>query len=344
MSEIGIKELAQKLGISTASVSRALSNPERVSKKMRELVEKAAREVGYRPNRLGASLRTSKTKNIIAIIPDITSSFNSGVIRSIGHTAADYGYSVLYGSTEGSREKELNYGDMARSKQADGIICFSSALPFTEQALESEHFTLPPIVNACEQMSSAHAADSNIPFITIDDTAASKELVTHLISLGHTRIALISGNMLQPSAQKRMDGYRQALAEAGLAYDQDLVWKGDYTLDAGRTVTQEIIKSKSGATAIFCMCDETALGSLNTLQENGFDVPKDYSVVGFDDIKYAEFFSPALTTISQPVESIGKRCVEVLMELIKGEEPSQKLEVIPHQLAVRDSSGQAPKR
>ena len=137
MSEIGIKELALKLGISTASVSRALSNPERVSKNMRERVQKAALEVGYRPNRLGASLRTSKTKNIIAIIPDITSSFNSGVIRSIGHTAAEYGYSVLYGNTEGSREKELSYGDMARSKQADGSYAFRAPCP-----LASKHSNL----------------------------------------------------------------------------------------------------------------------------------------------------------------------------------------------------------
>lgn len=344
MSEIGIKELAHKLGISTASVSRALSNPERVSKKMRERVQHAALEVGYRPNRLGASLRTSKTKNIIAIIPNITGAFNSGVIKSIGHTAAEFGYSVLFGSTEGSREKELSYGDMARSKQADGIICFSSALPFNEQSLESEYFSLPPMVNACEQMSSPHAFNNNIPFITIDDAAASKELVTYLISLGHTHIALISGDIAQPSAQRRLEGYKQAIAAANLPFDKDLVWEGDYTFDAGRSLTKKILANNPKATAIYCMCDETALGSLNTLQGNGFDVPKDFSVVGFDDIKYAQYFSPSLTTITQPVEAIGRRCVEVLMQIIKDEKITQKIEVIPHHLTIRESSGAAPKR
>ena len=311
---------------------------------MRERVRQAALEVGYRPNRLGASLRTSKTKNIIAIIPDITSSFNSGLIRSIGHTAAEYGYSILYGNTEGSREKELSYGDMVRSKQADGIICFSNALPFNEQSLQSEYFTLPPIVNACEQIQCSKALDNHIPFISVDDAAASKELVSYLISLGHQDIALILGDITRPSAQKRLKGYKQALADAGLVYNPDLIWEGDYTLDAGRTVTKKILASQANATAIYCMCDEMALGCLNILQENGFDVPKDFTVVGFDDIKYAEYFSPSLTTVTQPVEAIGRRCVEVLMQIIKGEEISQKIEVIPHQLAIRESSAKAPKR
>jgi len=184
MSNIGIKQLAKTLGISTASVSRALSNPERVSDKMRERVQEAAKQAGYRPNRMGANLRTSRTHNIIVIIPDISSTFNSGVIRSIERTASSRNYSVLFGDTQGIRDSEISYGDMVRTRQADGIICFSRNLPFSESDLSAENFILPPIVNSCELICEDQLAGHTVPLVTIDNVAASCELTEHLLDLG----------------------------------------------------------------------------------------------------------------------------------------------------------------
>jgi len=338
MSNIGIKQLAKTLGISTASVSRALSNPDRVSDKMRERVQEAAKQAGYRPNKMGANLRTSKTRNIIVIIPDISDTFNSGVIRSIERTAASRDYSVLFGDTQGFRDSEISYGDMVRTRQADGIICFSHKLPFSKSDLNAENFKLPPIVNSCELISEDQLAGHTVPLVTIDNIAASCELTEHLLSLGHRKIAVITGNSDAPSTEQRLEGYRKALTKAGVEYKDDLVFCGEYTLESGRLTTERILASDQQPTAILCMCDETALGSLYTLKSHDINVPDDISVVGFDDIKFAQYFSPALTTIAQPVDDIGKRCVELLLKIIDGETVSQSSVILPHKLIVRDST------
>lgn len=336
MSDIGIKELAKIAGVSTASVSRALSNPDRVSTEMREKVQAAAKEMGYRPNKLGASLRTSKTGNIIVIIPDISDTFNSGVIRSLERTAAERGYSVLFGDTQGLRERELTYGDMVRSKQADGIIIFSHRLPFDDKDLQSNTFVLPPLVNSCEYVMTDHV--KNVPWVSIDNVAAGREATEHLLSLGHTNIAVITGNVDAPSTNQRLQGYRQALAAAGLDYRDELIHQGEYTLEAGQRCAKDILAAKLRPTAIFCLCDESALGCLSTLKEHGFNLPDDMSVVGFDDIRFAKYFSPPLTTIAQPVEEIGRRCVEVLLDIIDGKEVGTPNVILPHELVVRESS------
>lgn len=336
MSDIGIKELARIAGVSTASVSRALSNPGRVSASMREKVQAAAKEMGYRPNKLGASLRTSKTGNIIVIIPDISDTFNSGVIRSLERTAAERGYSVLFGDTQGLRERELVYGDMVRSKQADGIIFFSHRLPFDDKDLQSSSFVLPPLVNSCEYLHSDYT--EQVPWVSIDNVAAGRDATEHLLSLGHRDIAVITGNIEAPSARQRLQGHREALTSAGLTYREELIHHGEYTLEAGQRCTKDILSAKRRPSAIFCMCDESALGCLSTLKEYGFALPDDMSVVGFDDIRFAKYFTPALTTIAQPVEEIGRRCVEVLLDLIDGKTIDTFNVILPHRLVVRDST------
>jgi len=342
MSDIGIKELAKELGISTASVSRALSKPERVSEQMRAKVQAAAKKAGYRPNKMGASLRTSKTKNIIVIIPDISDTFNSGVIRSLERAAAERGYSVLFGDTQGIRELEITYGDMVRSKQADGIICFSHRLPFADDELVSESFKLPPLVNSCEDIQNKPLGKQSPPLVTVDNVAASRELIEHLVSHGHRDIAVITGDMGSPSTLQRLQGYQQALANAGIQYREELVYHGSYTLEAGSSRTRDILLEKQRPSAIFCMCDETALGCLHALKERSFSVPQDISVVGFDDIKFAKYFSPSLTTIAQPVAEIGRRCVEVLLKIINGEVIHEPNVILPHKLIIRDSTGPKP--
>lgn len=335
MSEIGIKELAKSLGVSTASVSRALSKPDRVSKKMRERVLAAAKEAGYTLNQTAASLRTSKTYSIIAIIPDISDTFVSGVIRALERAAAQHGYSVLLGDTEGLRERELVYGDMVRSKKVDGIICFSHRLPFSDELLHNDRIPMPPIVTSCEFPANNSVS---VPSVTIDNVAAAKEATEHLISLGHKDIAVITGDMATPSSKQRLEGYKKALAEAGISFQPSMIFEGAYTLEAGKSCTRELLTAKKRPSAIFCMCDEIALGCYSILQEKGFKVPDDISIVGFDDIRFANYFSPALTTVAQPVEDIGRCCVEVLLKTINNQIQETTEIVLPHKLVVRDST------
>lgn len=340
MSDIGIKELAKHLGISTASVSRALNRPSRVSDSMRKKVRAAAAEMGYRTNMLGSSLRTSKTKNIVAIMPDLSDTFNAGIIASMEAAAADAGYSILFGDSGGSRERELRYGDLVQHKQADGVIFFSPTPPFDDQLLTSENRSVPPMVNSCEVVSTDGfmVRDKAVPYVTIDNVLAAEELVSHLIEIGHTDIAVITGSAGNPSTLQRIEGYRRAHQRAGLPVNEEYIFDGRYEIEAGRAITNEVLALRKRPTAIFCMCDESALGCMHTLHENGLRVPDDIAVAGFDDIRFATYVTPSLTTVAQPVYDIGRHCSEMIIRLIEGKTLDNPKMVLPHKLVVRAST------
>ena len=335
MANVGIKELARVAGGSIATASRAMSNPGRVSDETREKVVEAAKRIGYTPNRLGASLRTSKTGNLIAIIPDVSDTFNFGVIKSLEKAASKRGYSMLLGDTQGERSRELAYGEMVKAKQADGIILFSYRLPYEIQ--DEQAFELPPIVNSCEWV-----GRDDIPFVAIDNKAAAKEGVQHLIDLGHKSIAVLTGDPSTPSSCARLEGCRAAIESAGLTLKTEHIIHGEYSLESGEAATLELLKLEDRPTAIFCFSDEIALGCMSALRVSGIDVPTDMSVIGFDDIKFAKYQSPSLTTIAQPVEAFGEHCVNMLVDIIDDNELEEKKLVLPHQLIVRESTA-APK-
>lgn len=181
-----------------------------------------------------------------------------------------------------------------------------------------------------------------MPLVTIDNVKASQELTQHLIDLGHTDIAVITGDISSPSTTQRLQGYKQAILSSGLTVQPQLIYEGAYTLEAGSAITKEVLLAKKRPTAIFCMCDETAIGCLYALKEHNFSIPDDISVVGFDDIKFAKYFSPALTTIAQPGAEIGQQCVEVLLDIIDGKEIKKPMAILPHRLVIRDSTGPVP--
>lgn len=325
-----IKQLAEAAGVSVATASRAMSNPQRVSDATREKVLAAAKEIGYTPNRLGASLRTAKTGNIVVIIPDVSDTFNFGVIKSLERAASKLGYSVLLGDTQGLRERELAYGEMVRAKQADGVILFSHRLPFEEHIAPDK---LPATVNSCEKI-----RDSNIPFVAIDNEQAGYDATRHLIELGHTKIAVITGDIATPSSVDRMRGYERALHGAGIPLFEEYIQHGAYNLNLGESCTENLLLLKQRPSAVFCFSDEIAIGCLHALRSHGFNVPADMSVIGFDDIPFARYFSPPLTTIAQPVTGIGEHCVELLVKILEEDAPDETEFILPHELIVRSST------
>ncbi|VUD62476.1 HTH-type transcriptional repressor CytR [Thalassocella blandensis] len=334
MSTIGIKELAEFAGVSVATASRAISNPNRVSKVTREKVQAAAKEIGYTPNRLGAGLRTSKTGNVIVIIPDAGDTFNFGAIKAIEKAASEHGFSVLLGDTQNLRERELAYGDLVRTRQADGIIFFSYRLPFDIEPGQEADFEMPPIVNSCEDV-----GRNDIPLVSINNELAGEEATQHLIDLGHENIAVITGDSNTPSTQDRLKGYLTALKKAGIRKRQEFIQEGQYCIEQGEESTKSLLQLKQRPSAIFCFSDEIAIGCLSTLKSAGFEVPGDMSVIGFDDIRFAKYFYPPLTTVAQPVELIGKTCMQVLAKLINKQEVPEMRIILPHQLIVRESTG-----
>ena len=327
-----IKALAKAAGVSVASASRAMSNPGRVSDATRQKVLDAAKEIGYTPNRIGASLRTSRSGNILVIIPDACDPFNFGIIRAMEHSASDLGYSVLLGDTQGLRERELAYGDMIKAKQADALAVFSARLPFHDHELNTAGKTTP-MVNSCEKI-----PDSDIPYIAIDNELAAYDATQHLISLGHKHIGVITGDIKTPSATDRLNGYKRALAENDITLHEELIEYGQYSASSGENCTKNLLIKRIRPTAIFCFCDEIAIGCMYQLTNLGYDVPNDMSIIGIDDISFAKYMNPPLTTISQPVSLIGQECMKALINQINGKPEESKSVILPHEIVVREST------
>lgn len=336
MAKISIKEIARHSGVSIATVSRTLRSPDIVAEKTRKRVMAAVKEFDYRPNRMGANLRTQRSGNIVAIIPDITGSFNAGIIRSLESAAGNLGYSVLLGDTQGEDSRARHFADMVSSGQADGILLFSHKLPFDFDVTTSSTKQLPPIVNASESV-----AGMDLTKVLIDNVAAAKLAVKHLLDLGHTRIAAIAGTQNTPTSRNRLTGFKQALSEAGLELDEQLVYPGDYDVQSGINATEKLLQLKERPTAIFAFSDEMALGAMRVLTSNGYSVPGDISIIGFDDIKYSSVITPTLTTIRQPIEEIGRLAMIQLDAAIQGE-PTQSYTNLPVELIVRESTGPVP--
>jgi LacI family repressor for deo operon, udp, cdd, tsx, nupC, and nupG len=282
---------------------------------------------------LAASLRTSRTGNIVAIIPDVGDSHNSKIIRAIEEVAHSRGYSLLLGDTQGSEKREREFAAMVASRQADGIILMSHRLPFDVGPGGLSMNMLPPIVNGCE-----FTGHESIPYVAIDDIQAGMDATRHLIEFGHRDIAVITGDMNSTSSRDRLEGFRGAMSQSGLLANEDLIAFSEYSLHGGETAVETLLLQKNRPSAIFCFSDEIALGCMFALRRHNFSVPDDISVIGFDDIAIASYITPPLTTIAQPTGDIGAVCATLLLDLIDGKKPQQLRHILPHKLIVREST------
>ncbi|MBW8192120.1 LacI family transcriptional regulator [Neiella marina] len=338
MAKVGIKDIARIANVSLATVSRTLRTPDLVQETTRQRVLDAVAASGYKPNRMGMNLRTQRTGNIMAIIPDITNPFNAGLIRAIEEAASNLGYAVLLGDTQSSPEREKQYVDLVEAGQADGMLYFSGRNPFDFDPEKPIAEQIPTMVNSNEELDF-----DGIDKVMLDNVQAGRDAVQHLLDLGHTRIAAITGPLNTQSAQSRMQGYQQALLDAGIELDDKLVIEGDYQIDSGVEGTERLLRLKTRPTAIFCFNDDMAIGAINVLKSNDYRVPEDMSVLGFDDILYSTYVRPALTTVAQPVEEIGRICAEKLIARLQGDESPPEKTFVAHKLIVRESTGPAPK-
>ena len=334
MHKVSIKDIAKLSGVSAATVSRTLSNPSLVSDATRKKVMKAVNDTGYKPNRFGASLRTQKSKNVVVVMPDITHQVNAGIIRAIENEATKAGYSVLLGDTQNNVERESYYGDMVTSGQADGILVFTPRIPFTIDKNKALQEQLPPLVNSCEEIDSEY-----VHKVVIDNHLGAVKAIQHLLDLGHTKIAAVKGPSMTPSTKARLDGYKQALMEAGVTIEDKFIVTGDYGPDSGFLAMEKLLRLKDRPSAVFCFSDDMAIGAMNALREYDYHIPNDMSVIGFDDIRYASLMSPKLTTIRQPLEQMGSKCMQVLLALMNGNKDIDKYVLLPTELVVRQSTG-----
>ncbi|RUR47780.1 LacI family DNA-binding transcriptional regulator [Vreelandella populi] len=326
-----IKDVAKAAGCSTATVSRALATPEKVSDTTRERVNQAIAQVGYAPNIAARNLRRAESKTIVALLPDISNPFFSEIISGMEDVAHQAGYQILIGDCEHDPARAEAYFRLLSTNQADGIVLLTSEIPkaLIKQADGQADF---PLVMACEFFS-----DIDLPLIAIDNHQASCQAIDYLVSLGHQRIATLTGPAGNPICLERLRGYRDTLSAHGLI-DQACVAEGDFGFRSGFQQGLALLDNAQRPTAIFCHSDEMAIGVLKAARQLNIAVPGQLSVVGFDNIGLSEYCDPELTTISQPRNEIGQQAMQSLLHLLRGERVIRRQTLSSH-LIVRKSTG-----
>jgi len=327
-----IQDVARDAGVSTATVSRVFSAPELVLEATRTRVMAAVNRLGYEPNFAAKSLRTLRTEKILVTVPDISNPFFSQVIRGVEEAALAAGYSVLLGDTHHEETREEQYAAMFRRKEADGLIFLGHRLPDVLAEMVAAKGPRTPIVNGCEfrpglAVSSAH----------IDNERAAAEVVDYLYDLGHIRIGVVTGPLASPISSDRLAGVLSAAQRRGRA-SALRISIGDFSIESGVRQTGELLDEPGRPTAIFCFSDEMAMGAIEAIRQRGLDCPRDVSLVGFDDIRFAQYLHPQLTTVSQPKEQIGHEVVRLLLDILGERTTTLQNVTLPHELIVRSST------
>ncbi len=328
---VTIRDVARRAGVSTATVSRALADPERVAEATRAAVVAAIAEVGFTPNASARSLRARSTKMALALINGIGDSFYTAILNAIESTLFEAGYGLVMGDTRGTPGREKHYDQLVRSGQVDGVLLFSGRLP--QEGFDDLSRSIP-ILLVCNDIPELE----DLPVIEVANRDAAFEMVQYLVSLGHRSIGYIMGPAANVEAQERLRGVREAAAACGLAPDDLTIWEGSFSFEAGTAAARRFIAMPCRPTAVFCASDQVAIGFIKAIRDAGLSVPDDVSVAGFDDIEYANLFSPALTTMRQPRAELGRRAAQHLVSGMSGDrkETPQRTR-LPCTLVIRDS-------
>lgn len=325
-----IKDVARLAGVSTATVSRTLADPDKVAQSTRRKVQAAIRRSGYVKNALARSFRTQSTETILVLVPDIGNPFYSLIIQGLEEVAQQHRYRLLLGDTQNSAERESEYLHSVMQRQVDGVISLGHTLPPVPKIKGGK---ATPLVMACEYLH-----DAAVTSISIDNIAAAALATEHLIGLGHRYIAFINGPASTPLSRDRLRGYRVALKAAGIRYDRDLVVRGDFSLQSGERAAQSLIADNIGFSAIFAANDAMAIGAIKVLRVFGRSVPGDISIVGFDDIEFAQYVEPPLTTIRQPRRDIGRAAMAEMIRQLGGGDVRASQTILAHELILRSST------
>jgi len=326
-----IEDVAAIAGVSIATVSRAINEPTKVADETRRKVTEAVARTGYTTNAMARSLRMRRSNMILILAPDVGDPNFSNILVGLETEASKRGYGVLIGNTQNDPARETDYLRFINSNQADGLILLTGHLPYGIGAADSA-VRLPPMVAVNEPVS-----NSDVPFVGVDNFEGARIAAEHLISQGHRRIAFIGHSTSKAVNMLREQGYRAALTGAGLTIDPQLILDGDGTTEAGRAATEHMFVRDVLPTAFLCVNDATALGVIISLSARKYDLPRDFSVMGFDDISFASFVTPSLTTMKQPRHKIGEGAMDLLLALLAGETPTKTEILLRSELIVRNS-------
>lgn len=332
-----LKKIAQIAGVNISTVSRALNDSPLITQETKEKVLAIAESMNYFPNSLARGLVNHKSETIGIILPKIfflQGPFFSEVLRGIEHVSVRNGYNILIASATGKKQEKNFPFNLTRGKRIDGMVIINEQQRIRNLlAIKKENF---PFV-----FLNRYIKDAAINCVSSDNMQGGYLATNHLIKLGHRRIAAVTGSFKMAASHERLQGYKSALEEQGIAFDMKLVQEGlfEQGIESGVECTKRFFEQEELPTAIFAFSDEIAIGVMQVIKNKGLRIPEDIAVVGYDNIEYSAHLSPPLTTISQNPFTIGSESCQMLINILNDQSLEKNHILIPVNLIVRDSCG-----
>ncbi|WP_342420662.1 LacI family DNA-binding transcriptional regulator [Paenibacillus sp. FSL E2-0178] len=327
-----IRDVAKMAGVSISTVSRVMNAPDTVVESKRSRVMEAIEALKYQPNAFARGLIYKKSFTLGLLIPDIENLYFAGVIRGMQDACIKLGYSLMICNTDRDKERTLSYIDTFHEKQVDGVV-FASDVLYPEYYEKLVGCRIPFV------LVSSHSDEYEVASVEVDDEKAAYDAVKFLIELGHQEIGMIGFNHDNSvSGPPRVAGFVRALKEFGLERNVEKVKYANHRFEQAYQASHELFSEYPELTAVFCVADEFAMGTISYLKDRNILVPGQVSVIGFDNLRMSGMFIPKLTTIAQPIYQLGYRAAEKLHELLTTGSVAVMKEKMEHKLVVRESS------
>jgi DNA-binding LacI/PurR family transcriptional regulator len=326
-----LRDVAKKAGVSHQTVSRVINGSEDVLPETRALVEAAIAEMGYRPNAIARSMARGQSHTLACISPNLTDFTFASLIEGAEIEARQHKYFMLSSSASDPEAFRELVDELVGHRRVDGLIVIN---PYADERFEYIPRDFPLVFVG------ASAHEKNICSVSLDDKKVAYEATRHLLTLGHTNIALVTGPMEEDCSQDRTEGYRRALAEAGIPFDETMIIEGDWSATSGRDALLSFIEQGRVPTAVFAQNDRMAMGVMSAAREAGIKVPTQLAVIGVDDMPLSSYFDPPLTTMRQDIPRIGREATRMLLDIIQ-KKSTQTCDLKLHaELVVRQSTSQ----
>ncbi|MGX4685964.1 catabolite control protein A [Vagococcus sp. JNUCC 83] len=327
---ITIYDVAREAAVSMATVSRVVNGNPNVKPATRKKVLEVIERLDYRPNAVARGLASKKTTTVGVIIPDVSNAYFASLARGIDDVATMYKYNIILANSDGNDVKEVNVLNTLLAKQVDGIIFMGHHL--TEQIRGEFSRSKTPVV-----LAGSIDPDNQVGSVNIDYEAATKDATNQLIQSGNKKVAFISGSLLDPiNGIQRLKGYKEALKENGLDFNEGLVFEAEYNYKSGLALHDRVVNS--GASAAVVADDELAVGLLNSLTDNGVKVPEEFEIITSNNSLFTDIARPSVTSISQPLYDIGAVSMRLLTKLMNKEDIEEKDIVLPYGLIQKQST------
>ena len=325
-----ISEVAKIAGVSVATISRVLNNSPLVTESTKQRVRKIIEELDYHPNVVARSLRSSKSRLLLALVPNISNPFHAEIVHGINKVVHAHDYNLLLCETNGMREREDAFFSMLKQKIVDGILAIDPGVSVDNLR---EYGAKYPIVQCCE-----HKDGVDLPYVGVDDEKGAYAAVSHLIATGCRRIAMANASGSLGFARLRRAGYLRALKEHGIEHDPDLLLKYKFGVDSGADIAARLLALREPIDGVFLDYDVIAVDAQRALIDAGVKVPDDISIVGFDGSDMTLICTPQLTTVAQPAYQIGMKAAEMLFAALEGAVLEERDVTLDFELKVRQST------